>query len=79
MIASVPQLDNDLITQNCEKLLKLFEEAVHRNLADGILLSGGLDTSVIAAVVIRYTRPKAITVSLDNSPDAHILLGRTSS
>ena len=70
MIASDAQLDNDLVAQNCEKLRELFEEAVHRNLADAILLSGGLDTSVIAAVAIRYTKPKAITVSLDNSPDA---------
>ncbi|MFX0162405.1 MAG: asparagine synthase C-terminal domain-containing protein [Candidatus Hodarchaeota archaeon] len=36
------------------KLRSLFEEAVKRNLGEGILLSGGLDTSLIALVASKH-------------------------
>jgi asparagine synthetase B (glutamine-hydrolysing) len=62
-------LVNELITQTCEQLLDLFEDAVHRNLTDGILLSGGLDTSVIAATANKFGKLRAIMVALDDVSD----------
>jgi asparagine synthase (glutamine-hydrolysing) len=61
--------DNDFISQTCEQLRTIFDEAVHRNLAEGILLSGGLDTSVVTAAASKYTKPRAVTVTLDEAPD----------
>ncbi|RLG59118.1 hypothetical protein DRN86_04750, partial [Candidatus Geothermarchaeota archaeon] len=53
-------------------LLKALHESVSRNLGEGILLSGGLDTSVLAYLLCRYLKPKAITVSYGpESPDLH--------
>jgi asparagine synthase (glutamine-hydrolysing) len=49
----------------CEQLRSKLKEAVERNKADGILLSGGLDTSILAFVA----RPSAgFTVALKDSP-----------
>jgi asparagine synthase (glutamine-hydrolysing) len=48
----------------CEQLKNKLREAVERNKADGILLSGGLDTSILAFVA----RPSTgFTVALKNS------------
>jgi len=48
----------------CEQLKNKFKEAVERNRADGILLSGGLDTSILAFVA----RPSVgFTVALKGS------------
>ena len=60
---------NELVTQTCHQLRDLFEEAVHRNLTHGILLSGGLDTSVITAAASKFGKLRGITVALDNAPD----------
>jgi asparagine synthase (glutamine-hydrolysing) len=46
----------------------LLEEAVKRNLAEGILLSGGLDTSVLAVVASKFTLLKAFTVAFQGFP-----------
>jgi len=51
----------------CSKLRSLIEEAVKKNLADGLLLSGGLDTSVIATIASRFTQLKAFTVGFKRS------------
>jgi len=49
----------------CEQLRNKLEEAVERNRTDGILLSGGLDTSILAFVA----RPSiGFTVALKDSP-----------
>jgi len=49
----------------CEQLRNKLKEAVKRNRADGILLSGGLDTSILAFVA----RPSTgFTVALKDSP-----------
>jgi asparagine synthase (glutamine-hydrolysing) len=49
----------------CEQLRSKLKEAVERNNADGMLLSGGLDTSILAFVA----RPSAgFTVALKDSP-----------
>jgi len=42
----------------------LLEEAIKKNLADGILLSGGLDTSVLAVIASKFVSLKAFTVAL---------------
>ncbi len=55
----------------CFKLRSLLEKAVKRNLAEGILLSGGLDTSVLALIASKYVSLKAFTVALEgtSAPD----------
>ncbi|MFQ6080538.1 MAG: asparagine synthase-related protein [Candidatus Bathyarchaeia archaeon] len=56
------------INEVCFKLQFLLEEAVKRNLAEGILLSGGLDTSVLAATASKFVSLKAFTVALQGAP-----------
>ncbi|MEM3704241.1 MAG: asparagine synthase C-terminal domain-containing protein, partial [Candidatus Bathyarchaeia archaeon] len=55
----------------CSELRRLLEESVKRHLAEGILLSGGLDTSIIAAIASKYVKLKAFTVAFKEaeSPD----------
>ena len=60
---------NELVAQTCKQLRELFEEAVHRNLTDGILLSGGLDTSVITAAAGKFGKLRGITVAFGDAPD----------
>lgn len=52
------------IGELCFELRFLLEEAVKKNLADGILLSGGLDTSVLAVIASKFVSLKAVTVAL---------------
>ncbi|MFX1449840.1 MAG: asparagine synthase C-terminal domain-containing protein [Promethearchaeota archaeon] len=51
------------INQISSKLILLLENAVKNNLADGILLSGGLDTSILASIASKYSKLKAVTVA----------------
>jgi len=44
------------------------EKAVKKNLAQGILLSGGLDTSILAVVASKFVSLKAFTVALQDAP-----------
>ncbi len=55
----------------CSKIKALLEEAVKDNLSDGILLSGGLDTSILATVASKFTSLKAVTVAFEaaEAPD----------
>ncbi len=55
----------------CVKLRSLLGDAVKRNLAEGVLFSGGLDTSVVAAVASQLVPLKAFTVALQgaHAPD----------
>lgn len=46
----------------------LLEEAVKRNLAEGILLSGGLDTRILANIASKFVSLKAFTVALQGAP-----------
>jgi asparagine synthase (glutamine-hydrolysing) len=46
----------------------LLEESVKRNLSEGILLSGGLDTSVLAFIASKFTSLKAFTVGFEGAP-----------
>ncbi|MEM4576114.1 MAG: asparagine synthase-related protein [Candidatus Nezhaarchaeales archaeon] len=56
----------------CSRIRALLEEAVRRNLSEGLLLSGGLDTSILAAVASRFASPKAFTVGFDGAPTPDI-------
>ena len=46
----------------------LLRDGVKKNLAEGVLLSGGLDTSVIAAVASKLVPLKAFTVAFQGAP-----------
>jgi asparagine synthase (glutamine-hydrolysing) len=50
------------------KLVKMLDESVEMNLADGILLSGGLDTSILAYLASKRVKLKAFTVALRDAP-----------
>ena len=63
------KLNNMLtIEEICFELRKLIEDAVKRNLCEGLLLSGGLDTSILALVASKFTTQKAFTVALNGAP-----------
>jgi asparagine synthase (glutamine-hydrolysing) len=57
------------IPKICAELRRLVYVAVERNLAEGILLSGGLDTSIVAAVASRHLKLTGVTVALREAPD----------
>jgi len=46
----------------------LLEEAIERNMAEGILLSGGLDASVLAVIASRSAPLRAFTVAFQGAP-----------
>ena len=45
-----------------EEVLKVFDEVIQDYPADSLLLSGGLDTSIIACLASRYFKPQTLTV-----------------
>jgi asparagine synthase (glutamine-hydrolysing) len=53
----------------CAKLREILDHAVQRNIADCVLLSGGLDTSLVTAVATRHRKLTGVTVSLNSGPD----------
>jgi asparagine synthase (glutamine-hydrolysing) len=62
--------DNE-IEEICSDIRRLLDQAVHRSLTSnkiGILLSGGLDTSIIATISRSYARPSTYTVALEGAP-----------
>ena len=52
----------------CDKLVKALDESIERNLTDGILLSGGLDTSILACLASKRAKLKAFTAAFRNAP-----------
>jgi asparagine synthase (glutamine-hydrolysing) len=56
------------IQETCSELRFLLEESVKRNSCEGILLSGGLDTSVLAIIASELVSLKAFTVALKGAP-----------
>lgn len=50
------------------KLKILLEDAVVRNLGEGLLLSGGFDTSLIAALAVKHGAFKCFTVAFRDGP-----------
>ncbi|MBS7610945.1 asparagine synthase C-terminal domain-containing protein [Candidatus Bathyarchaeota archaeon] len=59
---------SDLTDEICFKLRRLLEDSVKRNLADGILLSGGLDTSILALIASRFISLRAFTAAFKGVP-----------
>jgi len=49
-------------------IVQALEESVKRNLTDGLLLSGGLDTTILACLAAKWTRPSCITVAMRGAP-----------
>lgn len=56
----------------CRELREVLARAVERNLGDVILLSGGLDSSIIALLASRIGDVKAVSVYLENSPGSDL-------
>ena len=53
---------------NYGTIVKALEESVKRNLSDGLLLSGGLDTTILAYLASKWSQPSCITVALRGAP-----------
>ncbi len=51
-----------------EAIIRALEESVRRNLSDGLLLSGGLDTVLLAYIVVKWVKPNCITVAFRGAP-----------
>lgn len=49
-------------------LVQALEASVKRNLSDGLLLSGGLDTAIIAYLMVKWRKPYCVTVALEGAP-----------
>lgn len=56
------------MTSCFKDVVQALEKSVKRNLADGILLSGGLDTSILAHLAVKWVKPVCITVALRSAP-----------
>lgn len=59
---------NAEVEEKCKILRSLVDRVVQRNLADGILLSGGLDTSILAYAASKYVNLKAFTCAFQGAP-----------
>ena len=55
------------------EILKIFDEVIQDYYADAFLLSGGLDTSIIAFLVSRYFKPITLSIGFSDSdaPDLY--------
>ncbi len=49
-------------------IVQALGESVERNLTDGLLLSGGLDTAILAYLVTKWVKPSCVTVALRDAP-----------
>jgi asparagine synthase (glutamine-hydrolysing) len=49
---------------NYGAIVQALEESVKRNLSDGLLLSGGLDTTILAYLASKWRQPSCVTVAL---------------
>ncbi len=68
MMDSWEKSDGGNLTALCSRLVKALDESVDRNLTDGILLSGGLDTSILAYLASKRVKLKAFTAALQDAP-----------
>ena len=50
-----------------DRILKVFDEVIKDYNADAILLSGGLDISILAYLLSRYFKPHSVTVGFTGS------------
>lgn len=55
-----------------QRVRRTIESAVERNLAESVLLSGGLDTSIVASIAARAGPLRAYTVALEATPSPDI-------
>ena len=64
---------NENVNKLAEELVELMKDSVKENIADAVLLSGGLDSSVIACLASEYSESKltAIVVALEEGTDIH--------
>ena len=53
---------------NYGTVVQALEESVRRNLTDGLLLSGGLDTAMLAYLTSKWVKPGCVTVALRDAP-----------
>lgn len=51
-----------------EAVIKALEDSVRRNMGDGLLLSGGLDTAILAYISSKWVKLDCITVALQGAP-----------
>ena len=58
----------DSIEDLCSQIRILVDKVVKRNFANGILFSGGLDTSIIAFVASKFSSLNAFTIAFENAP-----------
>jgi len=56
-----------------EEILEVFDEVIQDYSADALMLSGGLDTSIIAYLISRYFKPQTVCVGFSgrHAPDIH--------
>ena len=62
------QADAEHLAPLCKRLVKELDESVQRNLAEGVLLSGGLDSSILAYLASKHAKLKAFTVAFREGP-----------
>ncbi len=60
--------DMESPTFNYRAIIQALEESVRHNLTDGLLLSGGLDTAILAHLISKWVKPGCITVALRDAP-----------
>jgi len=53
----------------CLELRNVLTASVKRNLASAVLLSGGLDSSILAGIASKFIDLTGITIAYDNAPD----------
>ncbi len=66
-------LSSDVVIDN---VIQALEGSVNRNLTEGLLLSGGLDTSILAGLASKWHKPYCITVALKGAPAPDIEYAR---
>ena len=65
----MPEFNNSKLLQtNIEAVRHTLETSVKRNLTEGLLLSGGLDTSILAGLASNYQKPYCLTIALKGAP-----------
>jgi len=62
-----PSVDPAITSHLCTKLTYTLSKAVRRNLSDVILLSGGLDTSIIATLAADFIHLHGVTLAMKNT------------
>jgi asparagine synthase (glutamine-hydrolysing) len=67
---------SEITGKDYSTILQALEESVKRNLTDGLLLSGGLDTSILAGLASKWSRPDCVTVALKGAPAPDIEYAR---